>query len=123
MGFPGAEKEREAGALPGGWRRRGVAGQTEGGGKRIDADLPILSSAFLTSFRNPSFGPMTFMGKEADDLCQRGRQAERAFSSPHPRDGNYGLRHPGSQTRFCCETSSKSLPSLSLSFPISNMGD
>lgn len=66
---------------------------------------------------------MTFMGKEADDLCQRGRQAERAFSSPHPRDGSSGLRHPGSQTRFCCETSSESLPSLSLRFPISNMGD
>ena len=102
MGFPGAEKEREAGALPGaggGGAGGGVggAGQTEGGGKRIATDLPTLSSAFFTSFRNPSFLPMTFIGKEADDLCQRGRQAERASSSPHPRDGSSGLRHPGSQ--------------------------
>lgn len=122
MGFPGAEKEREAGLLAGVWRRSGGAGQTEGGGKRIDTDLPTLSSASLTSFRNPSFLPVTFMGIEADDLCERGRQAERVSSSPHPREDSSGLRHPGSQARFCCETSSESLPCLSLSFPISNMG-
>lgn len=84
MGFPGAEKEREAGPLAGGWRRSGGAGQTEGGGKRIDTDLPTLSSATLTSFRNPSFLPMTFMGKEADDLWERGRQAGGFPPSPIP---------------------------------------
>ena len=52
-------------------------GGVRGGGGRIDTDRPTVSSPSLAFFRNPSFVPMTFMAKEANDM--REREAGRGF--------------------------------------------
>lgn len=70
----------------------GGAGQTEGGGRRIDTDLPTLSSPSLTFIRNPSFLPMTFMAKEANGTWER----EAGRTSPSEGRSS-GAKHPGSK--------------------------